>query len=222
VVTDYQYDVNTRSDVDFLQESIEKAEATDDVTAIIADGAYAREDLAVQAADKNIGLITTGLRGRKPREILTQFVLSEDGRTVTQCPEGHVPKSSSYIRQSDSIRISFPRCCCEKCSHQKECNAKIKKRTALVILSLGALAHTEETIRRKDDETMKLIGRIRNGVETIPSILRRKYHVDDMPVRSKLKTKIFFGFKMFALNFSKLWLYERGLEKCRPLQPENA
>lgn len=192
------------------------------MTAIIADGAYASEDLAVQAADKNIGLITTGLRGRKPREILTQFVLSEDGRTVTQCPERHVPKSSSYIRQSDSIRVSFPRCCCEKCPHQKECNAKIKKRTAHVILSLGALAHAEEAIRRKDDDTMKLIGRIRNGVETIPSILRRKYHVDDMPVRSKLKTKIFFGFKMFALNFSKLWLYERGLEKCRPLQPENA
>ena len=39
VVTDYQYDVNTRSDVDFLQECIEKAEARDDVTAIIADGA---------------------------------------------------------------------------------------------------------------------------------------------------------------------------------------
>ncbi len=61
-----------------------------------------------------------------------------------------------------------------------------------------------------------------NGVETIPSILRRKYHVDDMPVRGRLKTKVLFGFKMLALNFSKLWLYERGLEKCRPLQPENA
>ena len=222
VVTDYQYDVNTRSDVDFLQESIEKAEASDDVTAIIADGAYASEDLAAQAAGKNIGLITTGLRGRKPRQILTQFVLSEDGHTVIKCPEGHVPKSSSYIRQSNSIRVSFPRCCCDNCPHQKECNAKIKTRTALVILSLGALAHTEEAIRRKGDETMKLIGRIRNGVETIPSILRRKYHVDDMPVRGRLKTKVFFGFKMFALNFSKLWLYERGLERCRPLQPENA
>lgn len=222
LVTDYQYDINTRSDVDFLRESIEKTKAADDVTAIIADGAYASEDLAAQAAEKNIGLITTGLRGRKPREILTQFVLSEDGHTVMKCPEGHTPKNSSYIRQSDSIRVSFPRCCCENCPHQQECNAKIKTRTALVFLSLGALAHTEEAIRRKGDETMKLIGRIRNGVETIPSILRRKYHVDDMPVRGKLKTKVFFGFKMLALNFSKLWLYERGLEKCRPLQPENA
>ena len=69
---------------------------------------------------------------------------------------------------------------------------------------------------------MKLICRIRNGVETIPSVLRRKYHVDQMPVRGKLKTKIFFGFKMFALNFSKLLLHEKGLEKCRSFEPEMA
>ena len=90
----------------------------------------------------------------------------------------------------------------------------------MVILSLGALAHTEEAIRRKDDETIKLIGRIRNGVETVPSVLRRKYRVDSMPVRGRLKTKVFFGFKMYALNFTKLLLHERGLEKCRALQAE--
>ena len=73
------------------------------MTAIIADGAYASEDLAAQAAGKNIGLITTGLRGRKPRQILTQFVLSEDGHTIMKCPAGHVPKSSSYIQQSFAV-----------------------------------------------------------------------------------------------------------------------
>ena len=207
-------------DVDFLRESIDKAVASEETVALIADTAYASEELEELAAEKNIGILTTGLRGRKPREILTHFVYSEDGSSVLRCPEGHIPKNSSYIRQINSIRVSFPRCCCENCPHQKECNAKIKPRTALVLLSLGALAHTEEAIRRKDDETMNLIGRIRNGVETIPSILRRKYHVDSMPVRGKLKTKVFFGFKMFALNFSKLWLYERGLEKCRPFLAE--
>ena len=220
LVTDYQYDTNTRSDVDYLREAIENAEPSEDITALIADGAYASEELSAKAAEKNIGLLTTGLRGRKPREILTQFKLSEDKRTVRQCPEGHTPRKSSYIRQSDSIRVSFPRCCCENCPHCKECNAKIKKHTALVILSLGALAHTEEAIRRKDDETIKLIGRIRNGVETVPSVLRRKYRVDSMPVRGRLKTKVFFGFKMYALNFTKLLLHERGLEKCRALQAE--
>lgn len=222
LVTDYQYDVNTRSDVDFLREAVEQAEPSEETTALITDGAYASEELEQQAADKNIGLLTTGLRGRKPQEILTQFKLSEDGRTVLECPEGHMPKANSYIRQNDSIRISFPRSCCENCPHQAECNAKMHPRTATVILSLGALAHTKEALRRKDDEVMKLIGRIRNGVETIPSVLRRKYRVDHMPVRGRLKTKVFFGLKMFALNFSKLWLHERGLQKCRPLQAEIA
>ena len=222
IVTDYQYDVNTRSDTDFLREMIDNSKTAEETVALIADGAYASEELSQRAAEKNIGLLTTGLRGRKPREILTQFEFSEDGHSVTKCPAGHEPKSSSYIWQTNSIRVSFLRCHCESCPHRTECNVKLKTRTALILLSLRSLEHTREAIRRKDDETIKLIGRIRNGVETIPSVLRRKYHVDSMPVRGKAKTRIFFGFKMFALNFSKLWLHERGLGKCRPMQPETA
>ena len=32
-------------------------------------------------------------------------------------------------------------------------------------------------------EEFKNLFRIRNGVETVPSLLQRKYHVDRMPVR---------------------------------------
>ena len=77
-----------------------------------------------------------------------------------KCPEGHAPKSSSYIWQSDSIRVSFPRCCCENCPHQQECNAKIKTRTALVILSLGALAHTEEALAKQLGDAAKQFMRV--------------------------------------------------------------
>ena len=73
LVTDYQYDVNTRSDVDFLRETIERTGRSDNVTLMTADGAYASEELERQAEKKNILLVTTGLRGRGPREILTQF-----------------------------------------------------------------------------------------------------------------------------------------------------
>ena len=58
--------------MDYLRESLEAAETAEETEAWIADGAYASEELAELAADKNIGLLTTGLRGRKPREILTQ------------------------------------------------------------------------------------------------------------------------------------------------------
>ncbi len=94
VVTDYQYDVNTRSDVDFLRETIDQAEVSEEIVVLIADTAYASE-LAGLAADQNIGILTTGLRGRKTREILTQFVYSEDGLSILRCP------GSSFIYQSN-------------------------------------------------------------------------------------------------------------------------
>ena len=66
-----------------------------------------------------------------------------------------------------------------------------------------------------DDHTRTLVGRIRNGVETTPSVIRNKYGVDKMPVRGRLKTKHFFGFKIAALNFKKLMRFLQGKEKCR-------
>lgn len=219
IVTDYQYDVNTRSDASFIKEEIEKAEATDKPTTIIADGAYSSKEIQEQAAAKNISVVTTGLLGRKPRPILLKFKLSEDGKSVVECPEGHMPKSSSYISSNNTIRVSFQRRQCENCPHREECMTKLKKRTAIVFISVNARQRAQEYKDRENDESLKMAGRIRNGVETLPSILRRKYNVDRMPVRGKLKTKQFFGFKMMALNFTKMHLCSLGLEKCRSFAP---
>ena len=60
-------------------------------------------------------------------------------------------------------------------------------------------------------EDYKAYGRLRNGVETIPSMLKNLFNVNAMPVRGKIGTKFFFGSKMAALNFRKLFGYRRGL-----------
>ena len=221
VITEYQYDVNTRSDNDFLKEYIESSEPGDETTAVIADGAYSSQELALMAATKNIGILTTGLLGRKPRPILTRFILTDKGHGISSCPNGNQPKSCSYIRQSDSIRVSFLKEQCEGCPYRDECNPALRKRTAVLLIPLNARARAWDAICRKGDKVMQLAGRYRNGVETLPSTLRSKYHVDRMPVRGKLKTKQFFGFKVAALNFSKLLRHTRGLGKCRTFQTES-
>ena len=63
-------------------------------------------------------------------------------------------------------------------------------------------------------DKFKEFTRIRNGVETIPSILRRKYQIDHMPVRGLLSTKLRFGIKLAALNFKKLSAYLNSLGQC--------
>ena len=54
--------------------------------------------------------------------------------------------------------------------------------------------------------------KFRNGVEAIPSLLRRRYHVDKIPVHGKKRTRLFFGFKIAALDVQKLLDYTNSLD----------
>lgn len=219
VITDYQYDVNICSDTEFIKEVIKDSEDHEEMITIVADGAYSGKEVQSLASEKKIKVLTTGLLGRKPRAILSQFQLNEDETTILICPQGNAPKSCSYIRQSESLRVSFYSEQCQGCPNQSACNPSIKNRTAVLILSLKARKKLIETSLIMDDETKKFIGRLRNGIETTPSIIRNKYRVDQMPVRGKLRTKQFFGFKVAALNFSKLVRFLEGQSKCRAFLP---
>lgn len=218
IISDYQYDVNTHSDSAFVKEYLEKTDKQEEITALIADGAYDSEEARILAAEKNIGLITTGLSGRVPDEILGDFVFSEDGKNVIACPNGYVPKSNNYIKQSGIIQLSFERHQCENCPYKDQCNPDIKVRTARKRVSKKSSDYIKRKRERQNNEAYQLVGCIRNGVETIPSIMRSKYHVDKMPVRGIQRTKQFFGFKVAASNVIKLHRYTQGLEKCISLQ----
>ena len=63
---------------------------------------------------------------------------------------------------------------------------------------------------RMNTEQFKLLARIRNGVETVPSALKNIYNVNHMPVRGKIPCKHFFGSKIVALNFRKLLRFRQG------------
>ena len=212
IVTDYQYDVNTRSDASFIKEYIEKASVSDKTVALIADGAYSGENIQELASEKNIGVLTTGLLGRKPKTILSEFTVGDS--SIISCPESHKPKNCSYIKQTDSFRVSFEIEKCNGCPRQAECNPTMHARTASLILSMKSKKKLDAQ-ESMDEETRSVIGRIRNGVETVPSILRNKYRVDKMPIRGKLKTKHVFGFKVAAQNFAKLMRFLNNQEFCR-------
>ena len=53
--------------------------------------------------------------------------------------------------------------------------------------------------------------RLRNGVETIQSILKNVYHVNRMHARGKQRCKFSFGSKISALNFQKLFRFQKSL-----------
>ena len=56
----------------------------------------------------------------------------------------------------------------------------------------------------------------RNGIETVPAALRKRHHIDKMPVRGYIKTKLFFGFKVAGMNARKLIRYLSSQAKLAP------
>ena len=56
----------------------------------------------------------------------------------------------------------------------------------------------------------------RDGIETVPTALRKRHRIDKMPVRGYIKTKLFFSFKVARMNARKLIRYLSSQVKLSP------
>ena len=214
IVTDYQYEQNIHSDSQFFKDHLEQMEELEERITMITDGAYSGTENKALAEAKNIELITTSLTGRDAPDIMADFIFNEDGTKVLQCPAGHTPKSCSYMKPTRQCSISFERERCVGCPNQGKCNLKIFKRVAKIVTS--KTSHERALIQRNmDSEEFKNYAKLRNGVETVPSNLRNNYHLEHLP-RGKQRGKFFFGNKIMALNFRKLFNFMKGLGSYAP------
>jgi hypothetical protein len=179
---------------------------------MVTDGAYYSDDNVELAKDKNITLLTTNLTGVATPDIYADFEFSEDGKTVLKCPAGHAPKTCCYRNSNEKCYISFPADVCKACPHRNECSPHFHKQTASLNISRKGRNRARCQREMKGDKFSALC-RLRNGVETVPSNLRKKFHIGKLP-RGKQRGKFFFGSKIAALNFRKLFNYRTGSIKC--------
>ena len=214
VVTEYQYDQNNHSDSQFIQEHLEQMDKLERRTVIITDAAYSGTENTRLAVGKNVELITTSLTGKPAPDIIADFEFNEDGTKVLRCPAGYAPKSCSYMKQSNQCAVSFLHEQCAGCPYQDKRKPKIFKRVAKIVTSKAA--HERAKIQRSmSSEEFKNYARLRNGVETVPSNLRKNYHLEKIP-RGKQRGKFFFGSKIAALNFRKFFNYLKGMGNYAP------
>ncbi len=208
VITDYQYEPNTQSDEQFLKDRLEQMDKEEEPVTLVTDGAYSGKENTDLAKEKNVDLVTTNLKGTPADDIAADFELSEDGTKVLHCPAGHEPKKCTYEPSNQRIRATFDRDQCASCPYHDQCKAQIFKRVAVLYISANTKRRAEIQRFMKTDRFQEL-SRFRNGIETVPSNLRRNYHLDKLP-RGKQRGKFFFGSKIAALNFTKLLTYRRG------------
>lgn len=118
------------------------------------------------------------------------------------------------MKQSNQCTVSFLHEQCANCPYQDQCKPKIFKRVAKIVTS--KTAHERAKIQRNMNcEEFKNYARLRNGVETVPSNIRKNYHLEKMP-RGKQRGKFFFWFQNSSAEFPKTLQLREGSGKLCP------
>lgn len=207
-VTDYQYEQSIYSDSQFLKDSLKETDVQEERSVLVTDGGYSGGDNTALAAEKNIQLVTTALTGKDAPDVLADFEYNADGTKVIKCAAGHAPKSCSYTKRTKQCHVSFRLEQCRDCPYKSQCNPKLKKTVATFTTSQNASNRAKAQRFMQTDE-FGCYAKIRNGVETVPANLRQNYHLEKLP-RGKQQGKFFFGSKIAALNFRKLFNFRKG------------
>lgn len=217
LVTDYAYEQNIYSDSQLLKDHLATEPVYPEPAVLVADGAYSGESNTSNAEGHNIRLVTTNFTGYKPADIFAEFVFDKTGRILLECINHKKPVRTHYDEHNDRCNAYFTAEDCGNCPYRVQCHPDFgkSKATALREISWKAVNRAKMLWHMKTEEFYEL-AHFRNGVESIPSLLRRRYHVDKIPAHGKRRTRLHFGFKIAALNFQKLLDYTSRSETHAP------
>jgi hypothetical protein len=203
LVMGYSMEPNTYSDVQFAKDVIDNLPEENDREVIITDGAYGSAEVLEKAEEKGVALAATTLIGGVEDNFEARFELDEESKTVLRCPAGHEPLDSKYNEEKEEYRSHFDKETCENCPYCDRCPGIFQVKRALIRFTKPARIRAEY-FDKMNTEEYEEFARKRNGVEGVPSVLRRRYSIDQIPVRGLMRSKLWIGFKIGAMNTVRL------------------
>lgn len=213
LITDYGYEKNIYADHQFMRDYLEQQDTFAEGAFLVADGAYSGERNVQIASSHNLKLVTTNFTGRKPDEIYADFKFSADGHFLLECVHGCIPEECRYDPKNECSVAYFKTEECSSCPYKDRCRPCFLKTRVRKEVSWKSVRRAKQLQFMKTEEFSQY-ARFQNGVEAIPSLLRRRYHVDKIPAHGKDRTRLHFGFKIAALNFQKLLDYINSPGLC--------
>jgi len=197
MIEGYDLQKNTYSDQKFAQDTIKKLEDT----FLLTDGAYFSEDIDKKARARGITMIPTNLVGGTKNSNCDKFEIEEKEHLVKKCPSGHKPITSKF--KEGSYRAHFDKKHCINCPLRKDCPVIEQKKSYFLKVTEKTL-HRSRLITRMGTSEYQELAKKRAGIEGIPSVLRRRYKIDHLPVRGEVRSKVYLGFKISAINCKRL------------------
>jgi hypothetical protein len=197
MIEGYDLQKNTYSDQKFAEDTIKKLEDT----TLLIDGAYHSEDIDKKAKARGIKMVPTNLVGGGKNSNCDKFEIEEKEHLVKKCPSGYKPIKSKF--KEGSYRAHFDKKHCKCCPLRKDCPVVEQKKSYLFRVSEKTL-HRCQLITKMGTSEYQELARKRAGIEGIPSVLRRRYKIDHLPVRGEVRSKVYLGFKISAINCKRL------------------
>ena len=209
LILSHQMEKNTHSDAEFGQTFVELNPLAKEINSLSADGAYYRQTTIQAAQAKGIEINLSNMTGRKVNEgslPVNGFVQNEQS-IITHCPAGHESVQAKYDPEKKVYTAKFDKAICAVCPLQKQCPMNEQKKYNTVRFTESKLQ--SDTFRSSmNSDRHKELSKFRAGVEGVVSALRRKFGVDDLPVRGFLRSKIWLNAKIVAYNFKMITKYQ--------------
>ena len=212
LVMDYSVATNNTSDEDLGAEILGRmpsSEAGEGAT-VVADGLFDGPEMEAAAEDKNIRIVNTNLTGRKPDEHCADHEFGS-GNVLTKCAGGAVPFSATVNKRGIS-HAKFTKADCDGCPYRDKCNIKEYEDYNRLSTSLKTKKRAEY-LRSRETEDFKSLSDFRNGVETVPSILKNVHGVNKNRGMGLAAQKLSVGLAFISTNVRKLLQFVDRLAK---------
>lgn len=203
IVTDYDVDKNVVSDKEFLERHINKKENDEEET-VIVDSAYYSDELEKEANKSNIKIHPTELVGKKVKDdLLYAFEIDEKNNKIVTCPNNQKPIEQIMSVDEKTMIAYFDRDMCINCNKKDKCPINILKTMANIRTKVSTVNRAKQNHKRKEPNYIEISNK-RAGIEGIPSVLRRRYHIDNRGGKGLMRLKMTFSTSIISINLKRM------------------
>jgi len=204
LITDYNLEKNTVSDVDMLKDRLGDIKSRTDLENMYADGGYYGESVEKVAQGNNVVMNYSAMTGRKPKNGKIPFGQFDikDRQIINTCPQGHESSRTQFTEKDKMLSAHFDVEVCKKCILLDQCPVKLQKKDAVVRVSQKRLL-ADETRQKLEDGGQQESTSYRAAIEGTNSALKRGQSMGKLQVRGIHKSRVVVGLKMIGRNFQQ-------------------
>ena len=212
IITHYQLEPNSTSDIEMIQKNLPELKETTDVKELYLDGGYYSSEVVKQAETLDVNLHYTDMTGRtvtSGKLPYNAFSISHYEK-ILACPEGQGPVRSHINPKNGILSAHFDLNICSQCLVKEQCPVKVQKKDTVLYVSQKALIAENTRLTIQNGEERRESGSKRAAVEGTNSALKRARGAGKLKVRGIVRCSLVMGLKTIAHNFHQIVRFIQG------------